>query len=95
MRQGMRNRCKLKVRLYTDSLIDINENLAAFPGKNSSNNLGDKNGAKYFWTVWKMDGVSKRMCRVFIVNILLKKTVNIYERMEMSETVYEGVVEPS
>ena len=35
------------------------------------------------------------MCRVLTVNISLKKSVNMFEHMEISETMYEGVVEPS
>ena len=35
------------------------------------------------------------MCRVLILNILLLKSTNIFERMEIAEYIYEGVVEPS
>ena len=34
------------------------------------------------------------MCRVLTVNPLLKN-VNMFERMEIAEYIYEGVVEPS
>ena len=42
-----------------------------------------------------MVGVSRRMCRGFIVNLFLKESVNMFERMEIAETIYEVVVEPS
>ena len=42
-----------------------------------------------------MDVVSKRMWKVFIVELLLSKTDNIFESMEIVETMFEGVVEPS
>ena len=32
------------------------------------------------------------MDRVFIVNILLEKYVNMFERMEIFYSIYEGVV---
>ena len=36
------------------------------------------------------------MCRVFNVSILLKKIpVNMFECMEIAESIHEGVVEPS
>ena len=35
------------------------------------------------------------MFRILIVKLLLKKSVNIFECMEIGETIYEGVVEPS
>ena len=41
-----------------------------------------------------MAGVGKRMCRVFIVNILLIKSVNMFECMEVAESIYEGFIEP-
>ena len=39
--------------------------------------------------------VRKRTFRVLIVNILLKKYFNIFEIMEIAESIYEGVVENS
>ena len=35
------------------------------------------------------------MCRGLIKNPLLKKHVNMFELMEIEESIYEGVVEPS
>ena len=36
------------------------------------------------------------MCRYLVVNpLLLKASVNIFERMEIAEYIYEGVLEPS
>ena len=42
-----------------------------------------------------MDGLSKRMCSFFTVNYYLLKPVNIFEYVEIAETIYESVVEPS
>ena len=50
---------------------------------------------KLFWTVCQIDGLSKRICRVLIVNILLLKSGNCFEHMEIEESVYEDFIEPS
>ena len=43
-----------------------------------------------------MNGASKRMRRALNVKIFTFKTaVNMFECIEISETIYEGVVEPS
>ena len=42
-----------------------------------------------------MDVVSKHMWKVFIVKLLLSKTDNIFESMEIAQIMFEGVVEPS
>ena len=47
---------------------------------------------KYFWTAWQIDVVSKPMFRVLNVKLLLKQYVNIFEQMEISQTIYEGIV---
>ena len=40
-----------------------------------------------------MDRASKRVCRVLTEKLLLFKDVDIFESMEISETIYESVVE--
>ena len=35
-----------------------------------------------------MYGASKRMCRIFTEKLILKKYVNMFERMEIDETIY-------
>ena len=40
-----------------------------------------------------MGGLSKRMFRFLILKIDLKKDVNMFGCMEISETIYEGLVE--
>ena len=47
-----------------------------------------RNGIKSFWTVWKTDGASKRMCRILTAKLILKKSVNMFERMEITKTIY-------
>ena len=91
----MRKVCELKVRRYAASMIDINEYLDAFPGSNWSEKLMRRNWKKSFWTVFQTYWSSKLVGRVFIVKMLLLKSVNMFERMEIDETIYESVVEPS
>ena len=42
-----------------------------------------------------MDGPVKRRSRFFIVNISPLKSVNIFERMKIAESIYEVAVETS
>ena len=46
---------------------------------------------KYFWAVFQMDVVIKRIFRFLIVKTTLKY-VNIFERIEIAETIYQGEV---
>ena len=39
-----------------------------------------------------MDGVSNRMFKVWLWNYYVKKSVNNFEDMDISETIYEGEV---
>ena len=50
---------------------------------------------KLFWTVFKIYGASKRVFKVLTEKLLALRTINIFECMEIAETIYEGVVEPS
>ena len=95
MRRGMSKPRGLKIRRYTARLVDLNYYLYSFPGAT----LADKiivTDLKVFLIVCLVYGLSKRMCRVFNVNIFhLKKIVNMLERMDIAESIYEGVVETS
>ena len=42
-----------------------------------------------------MDGASRRACRVLTVNLLPLEAANMFERVDIAENFYEGVVEPS
>ena len=41
MRHGMRKKHELKVKRYTDCIIDINGYLASFPGTKTVENIGE------------------------------------------------------
>ena len=49
---------------------------------------------KLCWTSYQMNGLSKCTCRVLLWIYYLKKYVNIFERIEIEESIYESVVEP-
>ena len=50
---------------------------------------------EYFWTVFKIEVVSKHMFRVFIVKTDFFLIYIFFECMEIAETIYEDAVEPS
>ena len=51
-----------------------------------------QNLIKSFWTVFQIYGESKRMLKFFTMKLLISKYVNMFKHMEISETIYDGVV---
>ena len=95
MRRGMKKPLALTVRRYAERLIDLNEYLASFPGAT----LNDKiyvtelneillNSMPDSW--YRQAYVKCFYCE----SITFKKYVNVFERMEIVDYIYEGVVEP-
>ena len=86
----------IKVRLYAVRLIDLNAYLDSFQGEI----LYDK-----FYLTELNDIILNIMSNIWYKqayvqgfdyeSILFKKDVNMFERMEVVESIYEGVVEPS
>ena len=69
--------------------------LAVFPGENSSNKIGETELNKILF-----DGMpnvcSKQVYpQGFYCEYITLKYVNMFERMEIAESIYEGFVEPS
>ena len=96
MRHGMKKPCSLNVRRYAARLIDLNEYLASFLGATLPDNIGVTqlndillNSMPTSWS--KHAYVQGFDCE----SITIKKAVNMFERMEIAEFIYEGVVEPS
>ena len=84
---------ELKVKWYAARMIKIIDHLGVLPRENVGEKISEtKLNAFLFWIVCQMDGVSKCMCRVFTVNILLKKGTNNIEHMEIVAYIYEGFV---
>ena len=77
-------------------LIDLNKYLSSFPGAT----LNDKIGVTKLNEVLLNSIPNSWYIQAYIQgfdgeSITFKKSVNIFERMEISESIYEGVVEPS
>ena len=86
----------LTVRSYAAHLIYLNEYLAPFPGEN----LNDKIGVTKLNEILLNSMPNSWSIQVFEQGfdceyITFKKSVNMFERMEIAESIYEGVVEPS
>ena len=96
MRRGMNKPCSITVRRYAAGLIDLNKYLAFFPGSNLTDKIGvtDMNEIllNSMPNSWSKQAYIKGFDWEFIT---FKKAVNIFERMEISESIYEGVVELS
>ena len=96
MRLCTKNTCGLKVRRYPAILIYLNEYLASFPGATMADKIG----------ITKIDGILLNSmpniwCKQAYIqgldweSISFKKSTNMFERMEIPEIIYEGVVTPS
>ena len=93
IRRGMRKSRGLKVRRYADRLIDLNEYLTSFPGAKTYRkivmielNENLLNSMTHSWV--KQARVQGFYCE----SITFTRDVNMFERMEISESIYEGVV---
>ena len=96
MCRGMKKTRSLTVRRYAARLIYLNEHLASFPGSNLNDKIGvtklNETLLKIMPNSWyKQAYVQGFDCEY----ITLKKAVNIFERMEIADSIYESVVEPS
>ena len=77
-------------------LIDLNKYLDSFPGSTLSDTIGVTelnkiilNSMPNSWS--KQACVQDFDCK----SILFKKNVNMFERMKIEESIYNGLVEPS
>ena len=91
----MKKRRSLTVRRYAERLIDLNEYLASFPGADFTDNIGVTelneillNSMPNIWS--KQACVQGFDCE----SITLKKDDNMFEHMEIAESIYKGIVEP-
>ena len=86
----------LKVKLYAAYLIDLNEYLASFPWETMADKIVVTelneillNSMPDRWS--NQAGDQCLNCE----SISFLKAINIFERMEIVEIIYEGVVTPS
>ena len=66
-----------------------------FPGAKISENISVTELYDFFKSVCQSVIATRRMFNDLIVNTLLLKSVNMVERIEIAESIYEGVVGPS
>ena len=96
MYQGMKKPRSLKVRRYVARLIDLNEYLDSFLGATLFDKIDvyelNENLLNSMPNIRsKQSYVQGSDCE----SISFKKDVNMFERMETAESIYEGVVENS
>ena len=93
MLRCMKNPRILKLRRYAERLIDLNEYLDSFTGATMAEKMGVTglneillNSMTNSWS--KQAYVHDFDCET----IFPKKAVNMFERMEIAESIYEGAV---
>ena len=96
MRCGIRNPQKLKLRHYDVCLIDLNEYLYALPGSKESDYISEADLNEIpFNSMTNGWNNQAHLQGLYSENITFKKDVSMFEHMEISETIYEGAIEPS
>ena len=87
---------RLTIRQYVARFIDLNEYLASFPGATMSDKMGvtklNEILLNSMINSWSKQAFSQGFdCET----ISLKKSVNMFEHMEITESIYESAVTPS
>ena len=86
----------LKVRIYAACLIYLNEYLASFPGTTMYEKMGVTELNEILSNSMPNSWSKKAYVQSFDwKNISLKKFVNMFDQMEIYESIYEGVVKSS
>ena len=95
MCRGMKKSRTLTVRRYVARLIDLNEYLASFPGTDLTGKIGvtelNKTLLNSMTNIWSIQAHVQGFDCEFIT---FKKYINMFERMEIAESIYGDVVEP-
>ena len=93
MRRGMETTRALTVRHYAARIIDINDYLASFPGATLNDKISvtelNETLLKNMPTIWSIQAYVQGFG---YESITFKKSVNIFERTEISKSIYEGVL---
>ena len=77
-------------------MIDLNEYLASFPGETLDDKIGVTESNKILLNSMTNSWSKRDYEQGFdCVSINFKKSVNMLESMEIYESIYKGVVEPS
>ena len=96
MIRGMKKPRALTVRRYMSRLIDLNEYLASFPGSTLTDNIGVTKINEIILNGMHNSWYKHAHIQGFdFESITFKNDVNMFERMGISKSIYNGVVEPS
>ena len=88
--------CSLTIRSYVARLIDLNEYLYSFPGETLTDNISVTKLNKILLNSMPNSWSKQAYFQGFdYESINFKKYVKFFEHIEIVESIYEGVVEPS
>ena len=85
----------MRARHYVDCMVDINEYLAALKGAKASDNIGEKELKEILLNGMPNGQSNQSYMQGFCCETIPLKYVNMFERMEISETIYEGFLQTS
>ena len=79
-----------------DHLIDLNEFLPSFPGSTPTHKICMTELNEILLNSMPNSWIKQAYVQGFYwKSITFKTSVNVFDRMEIAESIYEGVVEPS
>ena len=86
----------LTLRRYVARFIDLNEYLVSFPGATSTVKISVTELNEILLKGMPNSCSKQSYVQVFDCEyIAFKKSPNMFEHMEIAESIYEGIVEPS
>ena len=96
MRRDMKKTCSLILRHYAARLINLSEYLESFLGVNLTDKVGLTEVNKILLNNMPNSWSKQAYVQGFdCESITFKKAVNMFERMEIADFIYKGVVEHS
>ena len=92
----MKKTHSLKVRHYAARLIDLDEYLVSFPGTTIYDKIGVTELNEIILNSMPNSWYKKSYVQGFdCTSILFKKALNMFGRMDIAKSIYEGVLTPS
>ena len=83
----------ITLRCYVERLIDLNEYLVSFPGATLTDKIGVTAFNEILLNSMPTNWSKQAYVQVFdCESIAFKKSVNMFEHMEIDEYIYKGVV---
>ena len=95
MRCEMRNKRGLKVRQYAAHLIDLTGIFDQFPWATLLQKIGVTELNDIFLNSMPNSWIKQVYVQGFDCEYITLKTVSMFERTDIAEFIYEGLVEPS